>query len=212
MDVSVVIATYGEQSWADLAASRALPSLEGQDGYEICVRHEPHGTCATSRNNAAALTSAEWLCFLDADDELAPDYLGAMERALERQPTPDGTGVAASAGWLLLTPAVQQIRKGRPREPFFFPECSFETGNWLVIGTLIQKTLFDEIGGFREHPHGLEDWNLWARAVRAGARVVKVRDAVYRAHVNPRSKHHVLSRNRREYMVAYEHARQDAWG
>jgi hypothetical protein len=77
---------------------------------------------------------------------------------------------------------------------------------------MISRELFMEIGGFHEHPHGLEDWNCWARAVRAGARVVKVKDAVYRAHMNPKSKHHVLSRNKREYMAAYEVARQDAWG
>jgi GT2 family glycosyltransferase len=126
-----------------------------------------------------------------------------MRRALEQ---------SLDGNQSLFTPAVQSIRKGRPGRPFFFAECSLETGNWLVIGTMISKTLFTEIGGFREHPHGLEDFNLWARAVRAGAKIVKVPDAVYRAHWNAKSKHHVLARNRPAYMVAYEAAREDAWG
>jgi hypothetical protein len=112
----------------------------------------------------------------------------------------------------LFTPSVQQIRKGRPGNPFFFPECSLETGNWLVIGTMVSKALFDEVGGFHEHPHGLEDWNFFARCVRAGANIVKVKDAVYRAFVNPQSEHHKLQRRRVEYMAAYEVARKDAWG
>jgi GT2 family glycosyltransferase len=173
-----------------------------QEAYaakNMIVRHGGE-TIAESRNGAAGSAQCDWLCFLDADDELAPGFLGAMQRALEQNP---------SDGKVLLTPAVQQIRKGRPGKPFFFPECTFDTGNWLVIGTLISRDLFHQIGGFREHPHGLEDWNLWARAVRAGARVVKVPDAVYRAHINPKSKHHMLSRRRDEYMIAYHAAQAD---
>jgi GT2 family glycosyltransferase len=197
--ISVIIATYGDDEWCVMAEQRALQSVS--EAEDLVMHHETHGTRATSLNNAAQAADGDWLLFLDADDELAPGYVGAMRRALEH-----ATPLA------LLTPAVQQIRKGRPRPPFFYPECSFETGNWLVIGTLISRELFTQIGGFHEHPHGLEDWNLWARAVRAGATVVKVPDAVYRAHMNPRSKHHVLSRKRAEYMVAYEAARADAWG
>ena len=198
--ISVVIATYGGDEWCVMAEERALMSVADTD--DLVMHHETHGTRASSLNNAAQATDGDWLLFLDADDEFAPGYVGAMRRALEH--TGDGP--------VLLTPAVQSIRKGRPGKPFFFPECSLQTGNWLVIGTMISRDLFMQIGGFRDHPHGLEDWNLWARAVRAGARIVKVPDAVYRAHWNPRSKHHQLARNRREYMVAYETARQDAWG
>ena len=199
--ISVIVATYGEDTWSTLASHRAIPSLKLTNDDNLVLRHDPLGTRASSLNDAAALSEKDWLLFLDADDELAPGYITAMRNAIQNNP-----------GRVLLTPSVQQIRKGRPRAPFFFPECDFRTGNWLVIGTLIQRELFMEIGGFREHPHGLEDWNLWARAVRAGATVVKVPDAVYKAHMNPRSKHHVLSRNRAAYMEAYETARKDAWG
>jgi glycosyltransferase involved in cell wall biosynthesis len=201
--VSVIIATYGEDEWEKLALERAEPSVgENHGPGEVVTWHESDGTRASSLNRGAKVAEGDWLIFLDADDELAPGYVGAMRRALEQ--TGDGP--------VLFTPAVQQIRKGRPGQPFFFPECDFRTGNWLVIGTMISKALFMEIGGFHDHPHGLEDWNLWARAVRAGATVVRVKDAVYRAHVNPKSKHHVLTRDRPEYMRAYEVARQDAWG
>lgn len=200
--ISVVIATYGGQEWFDLANSRALPSAQSECPDEIGAHHEPRGNRASSLNHGALLAHSDWLIFLDADDELAPGYLGSMRRALEQHPD----------GKVLFTPAVQQIRKGRPGNPFFFPECSLETGNWLVIGTMVSRALFNEVGGFHEHPHGLEDWNFFARCVRAGARIVRVRDAVYRAYVNPQSKHHQLQRRRAEYMVAYEAARQDAWG
>ena len=198
--ISVVIATYGNYDWALMASSRAMPSVGDQEKDQTVVVYEREGTRATSLNEGASQATSEWLIFLDADDELAPGYVGAMRRALER---------STDGNQSLFTPAVQQIRKGRPGPPFFFPEVDLAGGNWLVIGTMISKALFDEIGGFREHPHGLEDWNLWNRAVRAGARIVKVKDAVYRAYVNPQSAHHRFQRNRRAYMAAYEVAKAD---
>lgn len=201
----MIIATYGSDDWWDLANGRADASVPyPQEGLDRVLKyHQPFGTRASSLNQGAAQVEGDWLIFLDADDELAPGYIGAMRRALEQHPDGDQT---------LFTPAVQQIRKGRPGAPFFFAESDLTETNWLVIGTMISKRLFNEIGGFHEHPHGLEDWNLFARAVRAGATIVKVPDAVYVAHVNNQSKHNELRRNRREYMAAYETARLDAWG
>jgi glycosyltransferase involved in cell wall biosynthesis len=169
------------------------------------VFHDPEGTIASVRNEVANQAKGEWLLFLDADDELAPGFLDAMMTAYSRERE-------YRNGHFLLTPAVQQIRKGRPGKPFFFPECDLTTGNWMVVGTLVERELFREIGGFREFSHGLEDWNLWARCVRHGAIPVKVEKAVYRAYFNTRSKHHVFMRNRSVYMVEYEAARVDAWG
>lgn len=166
------------------------------------MSHQPDGTVASSRNAAAAEATGDWMIFLDADDELAPGYIDAMKAAQARHPGDN----------MLFTPAVQQIKKGPPRPPFFFPECSFTTGNWIVIGTMVSRRLFLEVGGFDEHPHGLEDWQLWAKCVKAGAEVVRVPKAVYVAHFNQRSKHHVLSRDRKAYMVAYEKARASVWG
>ncbi len=201
--ITVVVATYGDQEWADLAHERAVPSVYEQGADGMIPLHRPDGTRATSLNTAATLAMGDWLCFLDADDELAPGYVGAMRRAVERH---------SGGGTVLLTPAAQWIRGGRPAPPGFQKEVPLERGNWLVIGTLIQRSLFNEIGGFHEHPHGLEDWNLWARAVRAGATIVKVPDAVYIAHVNPQSKHRVEFRaNRKGFWHAYEMARADAW-
>lgn len=202
--ISVIIATYGEQAWRELAINRAMPSVD--EANQFCIPHRPDGTRASSLNQGAADAKGEWLLFLDADDELAPGYVGAMRRAVERH-RGDGTRR------VLLTPATIWVRQGARPKPAFQKEIPLEKGNWLVIGTLIQRDLFMEIGGFHEHPHGLEDWNLWARAVRAGAEIIKVPDAVYIAHVNPHSKHHQLfRRNRKGYWAAYEAARVDAWG
>ena len=136
---------------------------------EILIRHDPDGTIASCRNDLAERATGDWLCFLDADDELAPDFLDAMERAEEQEVTAP----------LLLTPS-------RNRKGVFAPEKDIYLSNWLCIGTLVPRDLFLSVGGFQDYPYGFEDWALWVRCVQAGARIVKVPDALYIAHRSDR--------------------------
>lgn len=194
MNVTVIIATYGEQEWAQLAWRRARPSAEKQ-ATEVFTLHYEDATIAQARNEAAKWGSGEWLCFLDADDELGPGYFEAMERALEQERGTEGSDP------LLLTPAVSYVRKGRPMPPKFHPEGNLQDDNWIVVGTLVERALFESVGGFGDYPHGFEDWSLWAKCWKAGARIVKVKQAIYYAHINPQSKHRVAWKNR-EWQVA----------
>ncbi len=204
MQVSVLIATYGSEEWHDLAWSRAWPSAQNQGASEVLVFHDPDGTISSVRNELANTAHGEWLLFLDADDELAPGFLDAMRRAYEQE--------KSCGDSFLLTPAVQQIRKAQRWRPHFWPEQSLEDGNWLPIGTLVPRDLFIRVEGFPEFPL-YEDWGLWLKCVRAGARIVKVRRAVYVYHYNPDSEHH--RRFREQPWQSLEHARVkaelDAW-
>lgn len=188
-----MIATYGGREWADLAYQRAVPSAEANDPYSVCVVHEPEGTIASARNLGAQDASGDWLCFLDADDELDPLYIRAMQQANRIKPGDRN----------LYTPKVSYVRRGRRERPRFWPTVPLESGNWMVIGTVVHRSLFDEVGGFREWPHGLEDWDLWSRIWRAGCQIVKVQRAVYVAHWNDNSKHHQLMRDRARHLAAY---------
>jgi glycosyltransferase involved in cell wall biosynthesis len=202
--ISVIVSTYGELDWADLANERAMPSAQAAEADDWIYWHYPEGTRASSLNDNAAKATGDWLIFLDADDELAPGYVGAMKRALEQHPD----------GRVLFTPAVQQVRKGRPGQPIFFDRgISLRDDNWLVIGTMIHHDLFNEVGGFDDYPHGFEDWALWSKCYRVGARVVKVKDAVYRYHHNPQSAHKQMWRDRKWQVATHMRvkAELDAW-
>ena len=204
MNVSILISTYGGDEWAGMALERAFPSANVQGAYEVSSHHQFDGTIASVRNAAAEQATGDWLCFLDADDELAPGYLDAMERALEQE---------GHDGNLLLTPAVQYVRKGRPARPLFLDRGKpLSDDNWLVVGTLIERRAFMEVGGFSDYPHGFEDWSLWAKAWQAGAKIVKVPDAVYICHVNPRSKHRQGFRNRRWQVETHNRVRAELFG
>ena len=105
MSVSVLIATYGDSEWEDLAWSRAWPSANANHPSELLCFHDPDGTIASVRNEVGNQAKSDWLCFLDADDELAPGYLDAMRRAAGQ----------ARDGLCLFTPAA--VRSGRRSAP-----------------------------------------------------------------------------------------------
>lgn len=186
MDLTCITGTFGEQSWATLACERAGPSVESEGIPWVHV----HGdSLVDSRNRAAERAGSEWLAVVDADDEICPGFAAAM-------------AVAAESGADLLTPAVSYVRNGRPRPPMFWPEQDIRTGNYLIVSTLIRRGLFFEIGAFRDVAM-YEDWDLFQRAIKAGATVAQVPDAVVRVHVSLRSAHRMGS-TRRQKLAAHE--------
>lgn len=182
MDVTVVVATYGDPSWEQLA-QRAIMSAE-----PMCpVVHVHAATLHDARNAGLAQVQTEWVCHLDADDELEPGYFERM--------------AAGSAD--LRAPAVRYVRQdGRSRRPYVprvaghRHECSgacLPDGNWLVVGTIARTDLLREVGGWRDFDWS-EDWDLWLRCHLAGATVEAIPDAVYRAHVRADSRNRAPSR------------------
>lgn len=187
MKLSVIVASYGDDSWLGLAETRACPSACAQEPHEVIVLHGTGGTSlAQTRNEAASRATGDWLVFLDADDELAPGYMGAMERALERHSVPAD---------VLLTPAVEYVPQGRrPRQAArIWPRKELREGNWIVIGTVLPRELFERVGGFREWPL-YEDWCLWQRCELAGAEIVEVPRAVYVAYADAHSRNRAPAR------------------
>lgn len=183
--ISCVIGTFGSMTWQQRARQRAIPSTDGQGFDEVIPMHLAHGTLAQARNGAGADAKSEWLLFLDADDELAPGFGDAMRKAIKRD-------LARPA---LFTPAVAYGPQTRPK---IWPRIDWKAGNWCIIGTLIQRELFLEIGGFGEYAL-YEDYALWATAAEAGAVVFEVPKAVYIAHPTPASRNRAPGKAERLY-------------
>ena len=196
MTISICISSYGSEEWSALAISRALPSAEMQakSKHEIILNHEPEGTISSCRNGAAGQATGDWLCFLDADDQLARNYCHSMLRSMKHLPR-DGSR-------RIYTPKVSYIKHGRLLPARFWPEVPLQTANWLVLGTLIERDFFFSLGGFHDYgdPPGsnaFEDWALWARCWKAGVEIVKVPRAIYLAHWSEQSRHHAADHTTR---------------
>ena len=170
MDVTVVIGTFGGPEWVKLAHDRAVPSAEGQ----ASVIHRHGTTLAQARNEALALVETEWVIHLDADDELDPGYVEAMNR-----------GSADVRGPMALYLRDGQERLWQPQVAGHTHECTAECladGNWLLIGATVRTELIRRAGGWRDFAWS-EDWSTWIRCWKAGGTFELIRDAIYRAHV-----------------------------
>jgi len=194
MTISIVITTYGDERWKELSWSRAYPSTLEQGALEVIVHHEPDLPIGPARNAAGLLASGDYLCHLDADDELAPGYIAAMQQAIDR---------AADPSMALFYPTVRYMRKNRAQADLLRPIGDLRHDNFMVIGTAVERRLFQSVGGFSNYDHGYEDWSAWAKCWKAGASVIPVPQAVYIAHINPQSAHRVRWRNRKEQVAGH---------
>lgn len=178
--VAVLIPTFGDAArWNGLAA-RALASVANQTRPpDEVIRHHFHSVedpkaLGTMRNFLAAHATAEWICFLDADDEIEPGYLEAM---------------LSSSGDVRIP--MLRLCCGTPDEKIKLPEpfevppkANLLEGNHIVIGALIRRDAFLKLGGFDDFEVA-EDWTLWLKAWLAGAKMNLVQGAIYRQNWRP---------------------------
>lgn len=200
---SILIATFGAAAWRDAAWDVAYPSTMNQAAHDVQVVHLPEGNLAQARNDAVARSGGDWLCFLDADDELEPGYLDAMEAELLHVRW--GRPIVPPR---LLAPAVRYVLSDAP---LWQPAAIPNLGRWpemneCVIGTLVERRVFARAGGFRDLP-SLEDYDLWLRCVKLGAQIVHVPAAVYRVHQRAGSRNSdqsIYHQLRREHAEVFE--------
>jgi GT2 family glycosyltransferase len=185
VDVTVAVATCGRPSWVDLARRRAIPSAEA---LGVPVVHCHADTLHDARNGADAMVDTEWVCHLDADDELEAGYFDAI--------------TAATAD--VRAPSVRYVHAANSNAPAAMPHVAGHThdcvadcltaGNWLVIGAVVRTEMVRDVGGWRDFDWS-EDWDMWLRCHLAGASFEAVPAAVYRAHVRPRSRNRAAARH-----------------
>jgi glycosyltransferase involved in cell wall biosynthesis len=174
MDVTVVIASFGERHWLELG-QRAAASAFAQDVPVIYVHGQSlHG----ARNAGLAQVETSAVVFLDADDQLQAGYCETL-----------------SAGTAdLRVPSVQYVTpSGRGRAPYV-PRVASHTheceaacitsgaGNWIIVGAMVRTELVRKAGGWLDWPV-YEDFCLWMRVLALGASVEVIPEAVYIAYV-----------------------------
>lgn len=171
-DVTVIVATYGDTMWKDLARHAAeTAQRQTLPPRAVILSHGP--TLQEARNVPGMAAKTEWLIFLDADDELDPGYVEAMMTGEGdvRQPATLGVVNGIEDDYPVMIP----------------PGKTLLEKNHIVIGAMARTSLFQKVGGFDNWPV-LEDWDLILKYWRAGAEFGQVPGAIYRVHVNPHSR------------------------
>ncbi|GLY14261.1 glycosyltransferase [Kineosporia rhizophila] len=174
---NVIISDNGSTDHSRLVAQRyesRLPGLEIVDSS---------GTAGAghARNIAAQHSSADFLAFCDADDEVAVDWLETMMAALARNPFVAGRFESRKLN-------SERVLRSRPlQQSTGLQESPFGPGlPHAGAGNMgVRRDLFLAVGGFDQAVGTLEDTDLCWRIQLAGTPLIFAPDSV--VHVRLRS-------------------------
>lgn len=137
----------------------------GRLPLRVVELHE-NGGPAAARRAAIEASGAARLALLDADDVWLPDHLETMLAVHDRH---GGLVTADHLRWipgvaLAPTPAGRHL----PVPPPDAQRAAILDHDFVFVGTLFDRSVHDDAGGFRDRFRGPEDWDLWIRMVRNG--------------------------------------------
>lgn len=148
-------------------------------------------------NAAADLATGDFVGLLDHDDTLAPFALHEVVSAINESPDAD----------FLYSDEDKLDTRGERVEPSFKPDWSPETlrsRNYICHFTVLRKSLFDQIGGFRTGFDGSQDYDLVLRASENAKGIIHIPHVLYhwRMHAqstasNKGSKHYAFDAGKR---------------
>lgn len=148
-----------------------------RDARVRVLRH-PGGGASAARNAGLREARFDWVLFLDADDRIQPTYLEKMTGALRGDPLLDGVYCGFTRETERGLPGGSDLHEDDKDLFRVFARCCA----WSIHCVVARKALVQEVGGFPEDLVTCEDWLLWQRLFRAGARFARVPEllAVYR--------------------------------
>jgi peptidoglycan/xylan/chitin deacetylase (PgdA/CDA1 family) len=165
------------------ATAAVAASLAARDD-RIRVVSRPHQGVSAARNTGIGLARFDWLLFLDADDWLVPSYLERMTREFAQNPDLDGV----HCRWSRVAPdgtlcgGDQFSYAAGDLFDLFACTCVF-----AVHACIIRKSLVEAAGGFDTSLRICEDWDLWQRIARTGARFGAIQEVLALYRMRPAS-------------------------
>lgn len=165
---AVVVDDGSTDGTADVAAR-----LSARDDRIRLVLQDRAGVGA-ARNRGLAEAAHPWVVFLDSDDWLLPDFLDRLGHAVAETPETD----LVYCGWQQVN-ADGSVEKRRPRAaPSSIVEALGKGCPFVIHACMVRRSAVMEVGGFDPGLAVGEDWDLWSRLARAGARFAQVDDVL----------------------------------
>ncbi|MEO7512912.1 MAG: glycosyltransferase, partial [Gemmatimonadaceae bacterium] len=151
-------------------------SIDGyaRDDARIRVVRQAHLGLSDARNSGVARATAEWLHFLDAGDWMAPT---AFERLLAAGDA-DASIDAVHCGWSRVADDGTLIAESRCWQEGDLFELFAARRVFALHACLVRRSVVEEIGGFDPDFATSQDWVLWQRVARRGARFGSVPDTL----------------------------------
>ena len=166
----------------DDGSTDATPEVVRRFGDAVRLVRQPNAGVAAARNRGASASGARYVAFLDADDAWAPEKL---ERQLAAAASVGGPAMVVCdletfdesgvLGRVAMRPGPDTLRDMVLFEGVETVSCSSTA--------LLERSLFDALGGFDPQLSQSADWDFTARACLAGP-VVSVPEPLVRYRVH----------------------------
>ena len=157
-DYEIIVINDGS---TDNSAVVADEYLKATDGIDYQIISQQNAGVSAARNAGVALSHGDYIAFLDADDWWEPTYLERMAQLIEDYPE---AGLYA-CNYVYYKPGKTRVALNIPTGYINYPKAYYES-NAMPIWTgaaMIQRKVFEEMGGF---PLGIklgEDFLLWSK-------------------------------------------------
>lgn len=149
-----------------------LAAYQGTDPRIKIVYSDVNLGISGASNRAAEISSGEFLAMLDNDDEVTPDALLEIAKALNADPSID----------FIYTDEDKIDEHGAFCDHYFKPDWSpehLQSVMYMLHMLVIRKKLFYAVGAFRDDYSGAQDYDLALRAVSAGAKIHHIPKILY---------------------------------
>ena len=153
-DFEVIVVNDGS---TDPETNRIISAL---DRPRLQVLSTENCGLAAARNLAASYARGRYLCALDADDALHPDFFRKTLAVLDTDPS-----VAFVSTWVQCFGLEEWTwRQDRCDLPKLLSECV------VLTASPVRRDVFERVGGFDavSYLYGSEDWDLWISLVEQG--------------------------------------------
>lgn len=167
-------------------------------GDRIVAIHQSNQGLPKTRNRGVQAATAEWIAFLDHDDQWLPDKLS---RQLQQATVRNADVVYTNTRNFGDSERVDELRHQPDQMPegdLFVPLLM---DNFLVTSSImLRKDAFLRVGGFTESPIMAEDWDLWLKLAADGCHFAALPETLtlYRWRSGSFSKHFARMRSYRQ--------------
>jgi glycosyltransferase involved in cell wall biosynthesis len=164
-DFEIVVVNDGS---TDPATNAVLAAL---DRPRTTVLTTENRGLPAARNHAIRHARGRYVCALDADDRLHPQFLDKTIGVLERDPS-----VAFVSTWVECFGVERWIwRQERCDFPALLAECV------VLTASPVRREALEAMGGYdcQRYLHGDEDWDLWISLVERGFRGTIVPEVLF---------------------------------
>ena len=158
---------------ADQKVRDTIKQYAAKDKRIKYVFREKNGHICEASNSALKLAKGHYIALLDHDDILWPNALYENVALINKHP--DAKFIYSDEDKLSET--------GKKHEdPFFKPDWSFDflrSINYITHFAVLERSLVEQVGGFRTGYEGAQDWDLFLRASRELNHVYHVQTVLY---------------------------------